>query len=566
VMLVLTGTPADLRIVPFPESLEPLDQGQSRVTFINMIQSDEAFGLQHDGADLASPLNFTWASPDRIVPSGETTFDITQNTVGIIEYTVNLRERYEYHLILAGTPADPVIIFTQAAMPGRSHIRAINASSALPAVDIYLDDDLVAGNLEYTRATNRLMRPAGSYTASVYHAGNPPAQTSPLGTFPVLTNNDDNLTLILLGTENDLRLIPFREDLSPTAPDEARVAFINTRSDVLRVQLDTQTGLLSDIGSLGYGQSPVVANLPLINHSFFWNALEDGQVAEQLETASNVQFEAGRSYLYLFTGSGVDQPVILSESVGISTATTTGLDGEISPGITGDSLSRIRFLNVLENTQPLDLLVNGELITTRVPYGQSADAVGVPDGDGEFEIVISGSETVIVAAVDVLEPGMVYTLAVYGDSPEDAHISLVRDTDLLPSATSASFRLFNASTGGDAVFGLAYSPAQTIGQDSSIQPPDSETNRRSMTIGMEPVFAIRDIQPGEFSPTGRIPIGIYALHILDTLDSPDSVAGSTSGFQLEPGQHYDVIVYQEAETRLVRGLVVSYRVGIETGD
>jgi hypothetical protein len=337
---------------------------------------------------------------------------------------------------------------------------------------------------------------------------------------------------------------------------------MNTLSNVDRARVDTQVGPLPEIGDLSYGQPPVAADIPLVTYTIFWNAVESDATLTQLEFASNLEFEPGLSYLYLLTGRGDDQPLIFSDRVGIEETVEMieNADGTVVEA--SEVISRARLINAVTDNLSLDLIVNEEKLASQISYAQGSALAAVParEGSAEISVRVADTDNEIAAMVVPLEPNSPYTVIVYGSEESGIQIAVLPDANLILDGGSSHLRLFNATMIGDVRFGMAYSAtAETSPVNTAVQ-PESDSFRRSMTVGMEGVIAIEDVDKGNFSPVGIAPAGLYAIHILDTLDDPSTVAASIRAVDLQPGGHYDVIAYQETDSRVVQAFVVPYPV------
>src|SRR5262249_45445736 len=87
---------------------------------------------------------------------------------------LNLRELTSYLFVMVGDPADLAtlsLVMFQNTVVGRSSVRVINMSSEVPTVDVYLDDQLLAADVAYTRASERQDITTEQRLISVYPAG-----------------------------------------------------------------------------------------------------------------------------------------------------------------------------------------------------------------------------------------------------------------------------------------------------------------------------------------------------------------------------------------------------------
>lgn len=541
-ILALSGTPEALSLSTFVESSHPLNSDQSRIAFINLIPGLDVT-IQHNGADITPTFPFGQVSNLVVLPTGEAVFNVLGGGIALASHNVTLRGRVSYTVLLVGNSDNVRVIETRQNVAGLVNVRAINGLSSGQAVDVYLDEIPLANSLEFGRTHDWKAMVADIYTVSVYAVGRID-DTTPLARVEINPAADESISLVIVGTKNDVRVVSFREDMSPTAPDQARVVFLNALSTAPRVRVETQAGALENVGDLNFGQPPQTSRLPASTYTFFWNIVQNGIVGEQVEIAENLQFEAGRTYLYLMTGRLGQPPLILSTSVGTSHEAATIASGAAS--------AQVRFVNALRDG--LAFAVDGNVVTALLNYGDGSGLVGVTEGDHTLEITQDG---VSLASLELaFEPGNSYSIFAYGDMADSALLMAVPDTGLTPQGSS-SVRLVNLTAGADARFGLASFRLSEPGRHTSrlLTAPATETFRQSVQIGVQEVVGV-DIGNQSFSTALPAPSGAHAIYILDNLQG--SVAASIDELNLEVGHHYDIVVDQRPDSPRVDGFVIPY--------
>ncbi len=341
-LLLLTGTPEAVSLTVLPLSRDSLEHNQARVSVVNAASIGAPITVMQNGSPLTEPLAFGTASGGIILPAGDTTLTFSDGTANVASDPLSLSERYAYTLILVGsTPDNMNVIELSERMHGYATMRFINAAPQMGSMDIYLDQQALITTLDYTRSTDRQALPARSYTVEVYAAGSDPSQVEALLSQPVSLNEDDTLTLLLVGPPQSLRILQYHEDTSPTSPYEARIAFVNTLPDVADARIETQNGILSPVGDIFYGQPPRSADLLAATYRFVWMKIENNQPTDAVEIALNVELEPGFNYLYMMTGRlGEVPPVILSDRVGIDESLVNVPMGVNADANTRDSHAR----------------------------------------------------------------------------------------------------------------------------------------------------------------------------------------------------------------------------------
>jgi hypothetical protein len=376
-----------------------------------------------------------------------------------------------------------------------------------------------------------------------------------------VVNNDDYITIILEGEPQDLRLLPYREDRSLTTPNRARVAVINTLPQVPRARIDLQDRNFSEVGELSYGNLPSVVDMTVGTYRFAWLRMENGSPTEVVEIAENVQLEPGRSYLYLLTGRINDPPVILSDNIGFD-ENLVGLSVDVQPTPTLEVPTRVRFVNAIKGSVPVDVIMNGQILASTLVYGASSTPVIFDPGIHSLELRQSGSSQSLYTANEIsLEPSVPYTIVLSGFGTGFIETLLVDDSQVNLADDSPHVRLINTTIYGELTLALAESSTQGIADSSTIigEPAGSEINRRSMAYGIDRIPTIEEAAGRAYSNVSLAPLGPHDLHLIDV--SLGMIALSIRQVDFEPGAHYDVIAYQNQDTTLVEGFAVRYPAG-----
>jgi hypothetical protein len=414
-LLIFTSTADGLAMFTFQQPLEPLESNQSRITAIHAVPNRPEITMQQSGTSISVPMSFGNAAFPVVLPPGDVSLEFQSAGAAPLAYTINLQERFSYVLILAGTPDNLTVIETRNPVPGLVNIRAVNASAQIGPVDIYLDRELFVGALDYTRASDHQPRPSRQYTVELFAAGADPNDAiEPILSTQLVANNDEYITLILEGEAQDLRLLPYREDRSLTAPNRARVAVINTLPQVPRARIDLQDRTFTEVGELGFGSPPSVVDITVGTYRFAWIRMENGSPAELVEVAENLQLEPGLSYLYLLTGRLNDPPVILSDNIGFD-QNLVGFSQDITPTPTLEVPTRVRFVNAIKGSAPLDVFMGGQTLAGSLGYGASSTVSTISPGSQTVELrQTGGSQPMFTSGEIILQPSIPYTIVVYG--------------------------------------------------------------------------------------------------------------------------------------------------------
>lgn len=562
-ILLFTGTPETPALITIPEINEPLNRGETRVTVIHAIPRGPDVALRQGGANLTPVFSFGQASLPVVIASGPSTLSMQSGEQSVFDYPATLQERTNYTLILTGRADDlstaSVITITNRA-PGRGSVRVINAGRLTIPVDVYLDDFLIAGALESSRAGVRQPIIAAIYRATVYPAGSDPATTAPLTSSQINVNPDETLSLIIAGDESGLQIARVAEDVSLVRPGQARITFLNALPGTPTASVTINGEPIPALSSLGYLQLSRPEQLVSQAYNFYWDRIlsREANDTERLETADNIQLEAGFSYLYVLTGREIGQPpLIFSENVGVDEA-LADLLADVQPSPTPRVPTRLRFVNAIDSAPLIDFLLGEVVIATGIAYRQSTDFLIGPSGFQQISIRYAGTDTLIAGIDFDFQVGVNYTIFAYGYENNQINLLPAPEGDL-PTITSdsARVRLVNLTQNRDLPFGLGYINAVEGSSLPPVLPTDSGTglvNRPSIFLNTNRL--INSVDGNDTSRFSLLSPGIYDFLII--VPEENTLAASFNGVAIAPSTLYEVVIYQDSFSSVVRGFIIEY--------
>ncbi len=552
-ILVLSGSIDDIRLNTYFESNTPLGQDTSRVSFIHAAASAPDLLITANDEALANGVTFGQAVEYLKVSAGRNDLRFINGETPLFEWRFELRGGFNYTFIIieGETPQQLDVIEIATRAPSVTNIRFINALASAQSVDVYLDDMLMARLLTFGRSTDREQIQSQTYTLSIYPTGADPVNDNALLITPLRANPNETVSIILAGTDNNLRLITYRDDLSPVPEGEARVTFVHTVPDAPVARLESSAGPFAGaVGDLRYGDiSPSVTIAGGSEYSLFWNKVENNAPTDLLEEVNSVRFEAGRSYLYLFTGAMSAPPIVFSDPVGFEESIIRADEVEEFTPVPRLP-TRLRVVNAFESEAPVNVYLNDILLVEELSIGQSSELFIVPNGDNQLSAELVAEESYSVARELELFPEQTYTLFVYGTPLTAIDMLLVDDGRLTFDGESPHLRLVNLTQGDIVPFGIGF-----MAPDNTLLPPGPDDDYRYyFTRGI--THLIRDVTNGLASVPIRPPIGTYTYLVTDNSDN--TVAWVFPPQSLEVGVHYDMIAFQDTQSRRVSAFLVRY--------
>lgn len=545
-LVILISGENGLEMVALPEVIQPLNPDESAVAVVNLLNATA--GLQQDSTDVMAQIPPGSIGTSNLLSSGETTLNI-QTDGKNTPYPVELKGQEKLTLVLTGTVDDLNILAFSARAPGRAAARTIHASPDLEAVDVYLNDTLMVAGLEYGRPMGRLDFPSGDYILRIYRAGGNLTDEVPLLSQPVSLSAENNTLLIIIGKENNLRIVQGLEDLNPLPVNQVRLSFVNTVETAPTIGVETSGGALPGLPDLVYGDGPTSIQLGTSAYDFqLLRTGTGGDPNRTVEIVQNVQFEPGFYYLYLITGRMDNNPVILSENVGIDERLTITSADDIATQAAAESV-QVHFINGLQDQSAVDFRSGEAVAAANINYGTGSDLVEIPQNS---IISVSPAGLPDTAAQVGLSVGQRFTIIVYGETLSQAQVMVI-DDDRLILDSSPRVRLINLSTNADTLLGLAFSPPDPTPLPDTTAQPRNVDLRRTIPFGVQRL--VDNIAGGSFSTSILMPTGLTDLEIIDS--SQEKLAFTVFDVVLE-NTLYNVIAYEEPETTQIEAFAVSH--------
>lgn len=567
-LLVLTETSGELRLNVFEESSEPLSSGMSRVSVVHAVQSapdvtvrsgsestptdqpsddqsDDQAADQPAVQNLIGPVAFGERSATVEIPSGETVLDFVLDDATTFSYPFNPLPGIDYILVFYGR--SPVVeqlgvLSYDHPVPGRAQVRVINASTAPTSLDVYLNGQLFAPNVGVNSAGERQTIPDGSYTVEVYPAGTDPnaadAADSRLSESQLTLLPDTTQALIAFGGAETLRLTPFTEDLSPLAPETARIAYINAREATPAAQIGNDSAIREELGTIGFGQGTAYLPINVGMSTVFWLSEEDG-ILEDIE----FEAESGQSYLYFLTGNLT--PFILSESVGIDEALVDVPQDGSEAQFTPSPNTRIRVVNVNDDGLTVDFTAEGLNVAEGLGFGESSGFTEVQTGTFPITVRQSGGELMLLERDLRLSSGGDITVVLYGPS-DSLRVMTISEAAGMGSDSESTLRFINASVDETVPLGLIVAEASA--------PPQGDSGQSSVPISS--TYLIDSQEP--LSVSQVIPIPLPSADFIISDNRSNLIGTRIYNMTLEEGIHYDIVATYLPETDAIRAVMVAY--------
>lgn len=550
VIALIVGPAAELQVSLYEDDLDPLPAGTSRVTVFNAIPRGPGISLQEANQTLARDVFFGVASEPIEIPDGQHTFEFMAGADRLAATDIRLSERFTYTFLVVGSQTDPevTIIDMQARVNDVTRARFVHASPDLPAVDVYLNGELVARDLGYrsweewadfpSQMAELRLVPAGTVSAAPVYEGR------------LTLSPNRAVDVVLLDSAERLRVVQVEEDLSPTPTNGARLVFVHAAIGPIQMAIQTFGGPIPGVTPISFGTGSRPLAYSAGPDAFLF--LDPNQPdSDSVDMLSEREWQAGWAYIVVVTGYPNTEPLVLATEVGTgqSVIAEEGVVTLEPPDLTQSV--RIRLLNALPHLTPLDLEMDGEPIFQDVQRGTSTVY-------REFEIppsslVVRNSDTgsTLIDEAASFAGTRSLTLFVFQDE-NGPRFELAPDVPFNIPSGLAQLRVFNA----------AYNKPdlQLVREERSLLPPTlPPTLQGDATATPAGRIELSMSDPAPFGlPTApqAVPAGTYDVQIIESQTA--ILVHTIRGATFESGASYDLVILPDASGLNVNTLLVAH--------
>lgn len=373
-------------------------------------------------------------------------------------------------------------------------IRVVNVINDLPQVDVFIDGESVERRLEiYSASRHETQLSVGTHQVSVVESTSSDSSAVVYfeGEFDI--QEDNALLIVLGGTTNNILFSVFEEDLSPVAPGQSRIMFVNALADVSSAQLVEGSALVIDDVAFGSISNPV--EVVARDHIY---SIEEGDGG--FLTSFEREMESGFGYT-----------VVLAGDLANDIITFMILEAETPPQ------TRVRITHAAPDVLALDILFDSEVLAENLSFGETLDFQTLPSKFYDVQIFDSASGT---SSTPLLENRLnlreyeSVEVVIYGQDNDLGLASHTIDTAPIPVGFSRLV-VFHAAIGES---GIRF-----------VGPDDSE-------LGLS-------VRYGEFSRPLLIDVGSIEFRFgTGNQDDPQLVEAPVNPINMEEGTSYSYIV------------------------
>lgn len=542
-IFIFTGSAAAIMLSIIPEALDPIDNvNEARAVFYHAGTGVETASLWEADNRLSADIAFNSDGEAFFLSPQLYNFQVISGTQTLTTLSLELRAGFAYTLIFLGDPASQnyKLLAFRGEPPPQTRIRFTQASAAVPAASVFLDEVPLAENIAFAASSEFSVWNTRRYEARVVSSIAAPGDP-PLLQVPLTLNPNESIELVLLGDETDLRLQPYTIDTSPLPQDVARIMVINAVPEDLAGRVGLTTGQPFDDPSVLFGES-TTSIFPLLEAGFIFES-EGTTGTRLLELTDPVEFEAGNVYTYIPTSLTAASPIFLTTTVGTADLTVAeiGRDDERPTVSEGDF--QVSVLNAMEpENDGFSVFAFDTEIIPPIQWGTISEPVGLEFGVNLLEMRLRDG-TVFATQELVVQQANQFLIIVMG-SPEAPRISVADNPDLRIGDNEVRLRVIHATSG---LPEMAVTYRSLAGNNEGFtQSPTPEGTEEAPEVPDTP-FAAEFLTVYSSSDIATLPPGPIEFTLIRRQAGENPEIAVLEPLILEGGKFYDLIFLAQGQ-------------------
>ncbi|MAU10976.1 MAG: hypothetical protein CL607_14230 [Anaerolineaceae bacterium] len=551
VIMVLTGTLEAPRLIAINEDTSPISGNMSRVMVFNGVDSEFPLVVQSGNTPLTPSLPHTAVSPSFEIPAGDANLNVMEamTSLALIDDQYRARELNSVFLLPnAENPEQIDAITITKYLDGLGQVRVIGITD--PAYyDVYLNNELIASNVGSGIATAFEEWVAGEYIAAIYPQGTDPSTNLPSAESTLSIGADRSLSIVISGAEDTLSINEVAEDLSPTAPDEARIVFFDGVDAYTRVQLNTE----DDTYVLFYGQATEPLTLVARESSFSWVDYAARSQPDVIESVYQYNLEAGTTYLYILIEEANNQPQIYSVDVGVDE--TLGIN--LAPGETEDvvAASRLRVVNAAQDSS-IQLSLDDSVFAAAQTYATVTNPYALQPGEHVLTAHDPETNELLARDITIYEEGTSYSAYIYKGINGDYRFLVISD-QLRQPGLAPIVRQVNLSNDEITLGLLAYESPLDAGVPNTVMTAEAGPDDRQLApFGLTEIN--REVDTGAASPWFDVPQLREPNDYYVVEPESGDILVTLENIKLDNRSLYEFVSYRNSLTNRVAVFIVPY--------
>ncbi len=267
---LVASSPEALKFDAFTDNLSTIDLGQGRLLLVHAIAGAPAVdiqlaeavtiggAIQNAGTPIATNMAYATFFGDFDLPAQSYPVNVIAGGANLLsDLTLPVTSNTFTMAIVYGTAELPqVLLLTAPTVPAANtgRLRLVHGVVGAPAVDVYINDVLVAPALTIERPTEHIDLPAGEHTVVLRAAGT----EDEIFNGGIAITAGTAATAVVLQGETEIELKAYEDAVSASTPDRAIISVINTipGTENVDVALPDGTPLATGV-AFGSASNPV---------------------------------------------------------------------------------------------------------------------------------------------------------------------------------------------------------------------------------------------------------------------------------------------------------------------
>jgi uncharacterized protein YraI len=362
---------------------------------------------------------------------------------------------------------------TTFAQDSNGAFRFVHAIPGVSAVDVYINGQLSATNLDFGESSNYLSVPFGEHTISVTPPG--------LGTTiweQQITADSQPLTLVASNPEAP-EFSAFDDDFSSLAVGSSRFSIVHAIADAPEVSITAN----SEQGpNLSYGQFAGTFDVPTGVYSLGVNTTDGTEIIAD----APLGFATNTTYIVIVYGTAAT-PEIMTLSAPVAAEDGSGF---------------VRFTHAVAGAPDVDIYADGTLIVPMLAFSQSTEHVAIPANTYNAEVRVAGTEDVVLSADLTVEAGTAASVVALGN-PDEIGVTVLSDNIAGISADTALVSVINTIPGDSEVSvvltdGTSLADGLTFGETSSVVSLSPTSQIPTVTFSLDGQSATLELPEQDF--------------------------------------------------------------------
>lgn len=319
----------------------------------------------------------------------------------------------------------------------KSQLRFINGSTDNPLLELSVDDNFVASNINYKLATGAMKVNSGSgKKIKIFEFGS----SAPLLTQELTLSHNKTYTLLVTNKLTNLETIFFENPAktAPTGRTSVRVVHGAYDHGAIDIHFTNSSGKYQ-ITNVPYKWT---SNYIDLNAGFNEIVVTTAGSSSNLVIAADATLEENKVYTIYFLGNNSGSS---GEEYSLNFLNETDPNGQFLFNFAASALSRFRTINASPNSPGLDVAFNKSKTIQNLLFSVSSGYIFLRSGIRDLEVFAGGTISPVLLSFQYLfEQSKLYTF-IPMDSVTKLNPILIEDLNYTPVSGKSYVRFINAS-------------------------------------------------------------------------------------------------------------------------